>query len=60
MTDEEFKEIEQLLYKVCITPYVLIVGLLIVLMCSMTHCSSGMLIFHLRSSTNSQRFVTLR
>lgn len=53
LTDEQFKEIEQLLYKVwALLPNATHTILLICVSGSMIYCSSETSIFHLRSSTN--------
>lgn len=61
LTDEEFKEIEQLLYKVPVpSPIPCTQPLLIGTLRSTTHYSLGMLISCPRSSTNLQKYVGCR
>ena len=57
LTDEEFKEIEQLLYKVCVSPLMSRVLPCSSASCSTTHCYSRTLISYLRNSTISRRCV---
>ena len=60
LTDEEFKEIEQLLYKVRCPSGVLRITLLIDASNSTTHCSLETLISYPRSSTTLRRCVRRR
>ena len=61
LTDEEFKEIEQLLYKVRAAPRIIPhAASFIGVSCSTTHCSSETLISCQRSSTALRRYVGYR